>query len=225
MARQLSRPKSIGNRIKSAHTYQSQEALLLDWAKSWEDDFKKTHELIRQAIRDRDTGAALRYSDQMTALSAKKFDGLEGIIRKVCDPKRILKDNTEIDQKERLAKKEEPSQPVPQQIASVKSEALLETVARYYKTGKDVNDIAIRCNISSHKTIKLLVTAGIFHGETYDKVSDLRAAGKTEEEICNILNVGRAALDRYTPYKKGIYRSENPTENALRIRKYREDSQ
>lgn len=225
MARQLSRPKSIGNRIKSAHTYQSQEALLLDWAKSWEDDFKKTHELIRQAIRDRDTGAALRYSDQMTALSAKKFDGLEGIIRKVCDPKRILKDNTEIDQKERLAKKEEPSQPVPQQIESVKSEALLEMVARYYKTGKDVNDIAIRCNISSHKTIKLLVTAGIFHGETYDKVSDLRAAGKTEEEICNILNVGRAALDRYTPYKKGIYRSENPTENALRIRKYREDSQ
>lgn len=201
----------------------------MDWAKSWENDFEKTHNLIRQAIRDRDIGAALRYSDQMTALSAKKFEGLGGIIRKVCDPKRMLKDKNELEPEEKPAEKDEPSQPaiplVPQPMQSAAPEALLEKAVRYYKTGKEIEDIAIRCNISAHKAVKLLVTAGVFHGETYDKISNLRTAGKTEDEICKTLNIGRAALDRYTPYKKGIYHSENPTKNALRIRKCRDGSQ
>lgn len=50
----------------------------------------------------------------------------------------------------------------------------------------------------------------------------MRQKGKTDDEICEILKIKKRTLDRYTPYKKGVYLSEEPTENALRIRKYRE---
>lgn len=104
-------------------------------------------------------------------------------------------------------------------------ETLAERVVRYYKQGKDAKEIAIMCEISDHKTIKILVTAGIFQGETYDRIKTLRADGKTDVEICDILKVKERTLDRYTPYKKGMYLSETPTENALKIRKSRGKSE
>lgn len=78
--------------MKYTHTYQRQEEILLDWADAWEKDFNKTHDLIRQAIRVHDTGSALRYSDQLTALTEKRFLALENIIHRVCDPERVMKD-------------------------------------------------------------------------------------------------------------------------------------
>ena len=56
-------------------------------------------------------------------------------------------------------------------------------------------------------------------------IKTLRADGKTDVEICDILKVKERTLDRYTPYKKGMYLSETPTENALKIRKSRGKSE
>lgn len=78
--------------MKKVSTYQRQEEILLDWADAWEKDFNRTHDLIRLAIKERDIGAAMRYSDQWEALNDKKFQALENVIHKVCDPQRILKD-------------------------------------------------------------------------------------------------------------------------------------
>ena len=44
------------------------------------------------AIKERDIGSAMRYSDQLRALTEKRFQALENIIHKVCDPERIMKD-------------------------------------------------------------------------------------------------------------------------------------
>lgn len=87
---QVKKSKSIGEKMKSTHTYQRQEEILLDWADAWEKDFNKTHDLIRMAIKERDIGSAMRYSDQLRALTEKRFQALEN--NKVCDPERIMKD-------------------------------------------------------------------------------------------------------------------------------------
>ena len=90
--KQQKKTKSIGEKMKSTHTYQRQEEILLDWADAWEKDFNRTHDLIRLAIKERDIGSAMRYSDQLGALTEKRFQALENIIHKVCDPERIMKD-------------------------------------------------------------------------------------------------------------------------------------
>jgi hypothetical protein len=90
--KQQKKTKSIGEKMKSTHTYQRQEEILLDWADAWEKDFNRTHDLIRLAIKERDIGSAMRYSDQLRALTEKRFQALENIIHKVCDPERIMKD-------------------------------------------------------------------------------------------------------------------------------------
>lgn len=90
--KQKKKTRSIGEKMKSTHTYQRQEEILLDWADAWEKDFNKTHDLIRIAIKERDIGSAMRYSDQLRALTEKRFQALENIIHKVCDPERIMKD-------------------------------------------------------------------------------------------------------------------------------------
>ena len=90
--KQQKKTKSIGEKMKSRHTYQRQEEILLDWADAWEKDFNRTHDLIRLAIKERDIGSAMRYSDQLRALTEKRFQALENIIHKVCDPERIMKD-------------------------------------------------------------------------------------------------------------------------------------
>ena len=45
--------------------------------------------------------------------------------------------------------------------------------------------------------------------------------GLSDTEIMSELGIGRATLNDYTPYTKGIYGLNNPTENAKRIRKSR----
>lgn len=90
--KQQKKTRSIGEKMKSTHTYQRQEEILLGWADAWEKDFNKTHDLIRMAIKERDIGSAMRYSDQLRALTEKRFQALENIIHKVCDPERIMKD-------------------------------------------------------------------------------------------------------------------------------------
>nr|DAP60693.1 MAG TPA: hypothetical protein [Caudoviricetes sp.] len=44
------------------------------------------------SIKERDIGSAMRYSDQLRALTEKRFQALENIIHKVCDPERTMKD-------------------------------------------------------------------------------------------------------------------------------------
>lgn len=92
MNQQPKKHKAIGERMRSTHTYQRQEEILIEWADAWEKDFNKTHSFMREAIRAKNIGAALQYSDKLNALTEKRFQALENIILKVCDPDRIMKD-------------------------------------------------------------------------------------------------------------------------------------
>lgn len=208
--KQQKKKRSIGEKMKKVSTYQQQEEILLDWADAWEKDFNRTHDLIRLAIKERDIGSAMRYSDQLMGLTEKRFQALENITHKVCDPKRILKDAE-------AAEDIQIHNPIPKpEVQSLEDRVMLQ-----YKQGNDVRKIADMCDISYHKAVKILVTAGIFHSDTYDRIRRLQEDGKTNEEICDILAIKASTLDRYLPYKKGRYLSETPSENAIKIRKSR----
>lgn len=97
----------------------------------------------------------------------------------------------------------------------------VEEIVKSYKTGIPVKEIAKVGEISYNKVIKLLVTEGVYTSDTYDKIKDLRAEGKSEREISDICGLGKSAMWQYTPYTRGIYNSENPTENAIKIREWR----
>lgn len=208
--KQQKKTRSIGEKMKFTHTYQRQEEILLAWADAWEKDFNKTHDLIRMSIKERDIDSAMRYSDQLRALTEKRFLALENIIHKVCDPERIMKDAE-------AAEDIQIHNPIPKpEVQSLEDRVMLQ-----YKQGNDVRKIADMCDISYHKAVKILVTAGIFHSDTYDRIRRLQEDGKTNEEICDILAIKASTLDRYLPYKKGRYLSETPSENAIKIRKSR----
>lgn len=69
-----------------------------------------------------------------------------------------------------------------------------------------------------------MVTANAYSSEIYDKVKELREAGKSDWEIMDLVDLSRKMLNVYTPYKKGVYKLKNPSKNAMIIRKHREKS-
>ncbi len=57
------------------------------------------------------------------------------------------------------------------------------------------------------KAIKILVTEGVYTSEVYDQIKYYREIGKTEKEIADLMGLGKSAMSRYAPYKKGMYNS------------------
>lgn len=75
--------------------------------------------------------------------------------------------------------------------------------------------------ISSGKCRKILLTAGVLSSSVSSAVMRLREEGLTSEQIAEQLSIKRSAVNANTPYSKGIYNSDFPSANALRIRKHR----
>lgn len=98
----------------------------------------------------------------------------------------------------------------------------ISEIVKSYNSNMSIKEIAAWSNINTHKVIKALVTAGVYTSETYDRIKDMRLDGKSDNEIASTLGLSKSAMNDYTPYKKGIYNAESPTENAINIRKYRE---
>ena len=154
---------------------------------------------------------------QLDNICAKRFMGLDTIFKALQDRERILKDteyeSEQIDPETNVAQKEEK-----QHIEDVSVEKI---VYMYKSQGLSIKEIASRLEFNEHKIIKILVTAGTYENETYTQVKRLRELGLSDAEIMSELGIGRATINDYTPYTKGIYGLNNPTENAKRIRKSR----
>lgn len=107
-----------------------------------------------------------------------------------------------------------------QNIPEPKSLDIAEIV-KCYKAQMAIKEIADWYKINTHKVIKILVTAGVYSSKTYDAIKKLREQGISENEISANLNLSRAAMNDYTPYKKGMYNLESPSENAKKLRQWR----
>ena len=96
-------------------------------------------------------------------------------------------------------------------------DAAFTAALRLWEQDLSQKEIARRLNISEQKVRRILVTAGAIQTEE----SKLHAQGQTVEEIAAALGKTVKAVQTRIPYDKGMYNSEYPTINALRIRKTR----
>jgi len=96
----------------------------------------------------------------------------------------------------------------------------MDIVDVYNKCGS-IKATAKELGMSEQKTRKLLITAGAYESPTTKKINALVQAGYSREDIAAKCGLTLKNLSNYLPYEKGIYNSDTPTVNALRIRKHR----
>ena len=209
--------RSIGQKLQRCKSYQTQKVILDEWSAEWKKDMDCTIKLTKKALEQGNMQEAMHLLYQLDNICAKRFMGLDTIFKALQDRERILKDteyeSEQIDPETNVAQKEEK-----QHIEDVSVEKI---VYMYKSQGLSIKEIASRLEFNEHKIIKILVTAGTYENETYTQVKRLRELGLSDAEIMSELGIGRATINDYTPYTKGIYGLNNPTENAKRIRKSR----
>lgn len=99
---------------------------------------------------------------------------------------------------------------------------LIDITKDLYDKKYSYRQIAFELELSVSKVIKLLITGGIYYSDICWKINKLYNSGKTIPEIQKSLNVSRATVQAYLPYKKCVYNAKELSLNAERIRRYRE---
>lgn len=101
-------------------------------------------------------------------------------------------------------------------------EKIEETVLKYYEEGGSVKYTARMSGVSEYKVQQILSSYGIVTSEKAQMALTLYESGKSFEEIAEIMGITKNGLRRYFPYTRGPKNKDNPTINAIRIRKCRE---
>ena len=90
-----------------------------------------------------------------------------------------------------------------------------------YEKSYSYRYVATELDLSVSKVIKLLITGGVYDSDICRDINKLFNSGKTVAEIQKKLNVSKATVQAYLPYKKGLYNAKECSRNAERIKKYR----
>lgn len=94
-------------------------------------------------------------------------------------------------------------------------------IVRAYGTEGSIKKVAALFRISEQKVRKVLIDAGEYESDMSIQVNDLYEQGYSVENIAEKLRVSKSTVSAYLPYTKGVYLGENPSSNALKIRKCR----
>ena len=98
---------------------------------------------------------------------------------------------------------------------------LVKITKDLYDKKYSYRQIARELELSVSKVIKLLITGGVYSSDICRRINRLYNSGKTIPEIQKRLNVSRATVQAYLPYKKCVYNAKELSLNAERIRRYR----
>jgi len=224
MNKQPKHNKSIGIKIKKARSLEGKRKCTSEWTNEWKMDQTKTIQLIHQAVTHGQREEAKRLLSQLMVITEKRFTGLNTVFSV------ILADNTN-----KAEEKEAVDTVITTPITDVAPADITPTTAapvvntqdtqsyiiREYKNGRTIKEIANYLSINDHKVVKILVTAGIYTSDMYTTICNLRNQGYSDLDICDKLKISKSTINDYTPYKKGIYNADNPTDNALKIRQSR----
>ena len=99
---------------------------------------------------------------------------------------------------------------------------LIDITKELYDRKLSYRQIGKELDLSVSKVIKLLITGGVYSSDICRKINQLYASGKTIPEIQKSLNISRASVQAYLPYKKCVYNAMELSLNAERIRRYRQ---
>lgn len=92
-----------------------------------------------------------------------------------------------------------------------------EDIIKSYNAEGSIKKVAALFRVSEQKVRKVLIDAGAYERQ----VNDLYEQGYSVENIAEKLRVSKSTVSAYLPYTKGVYLGENPSSNALKIRKCR----
>ena len=90
-----------------------------------------------------------------------------------------------------------------------------------YKNGLTIKDIERSGACSFSKARKILIHAGLYQSKRSLEINQYINDGLSLKEIADKLNITLQTINSHLKYNKGIYLDENPTKNAISIRKYR----
>lgn len=84
-----------------------------------------------------------------------------------------------------------------------------------------LNLLAEEFSMTPIKVRKLLITSGAYETPTSAAVNKLYQEGKTVKDIQKIIGLSSASISGYLPYHKTVYKMEEATLTAERLRKFR----
>lgn len=114
------------------------------------------------------------------------------------------------------------SEIVNQIVAAVTDAYLNPTEAAADENGHMyLNLLAEEFSMTPIKVRKLLITSGAYETPLSRQVNELYKSGRTVKEIQTITGLSSASVNGYLPYNKAVYKLEDATLTAERIRKYR----
>lgn len=84
-----------------------------------------------------------------------------------------------------------------------------------------LTDIAVAMETTLLRARKLLISADYFSSDIATEVQELDRQGKSIMEIMKEVNLGKASVYSYLPYKKGAYNLDEPTLYSEQTKRYR----
>ncbi len=102
---------------------------------------------------------------------------------------------------------------------------LLKAVVESYDETGELKLTAEEFEMSPLKIRKLLITAGAYSNNVSDEVIFLYESGKSMAEIQRITGLGKSSVNGYLPYTKAIYKPDELSLNAERIKVFRDRQQ
>lgn len=222
--------KTTAQKLKNVKTYKVQERLLLEWKDNWYKDQYKTIQLLRQAAQNDDHNTIMYAIDMLQGMTEKRFGTLENMIHIINNrDSELLHDDdpndssVDTDVATDEIKPKNISSDEETKKKSIKEFDMAE-IAKFYSGGMSIRNLSQDYGVGEEKMIKLLVTYGVYSSDLYDEIKDMRLSGKSDKEIMSIIGLSEKSFNRYIPYSKGVYGLENPSDNAIRIRKSRNKS-
>lgn len=95
---------------------------------------------------------------------------------------------------------------------------MCDTVAVLYGEGMTFRQISDEIELATIKVRKLLITAGVYRSNIADEVNALFRAGVSVKQIQAKMGLSAASVNSYLPYTKAVYKTEECSVLADRIR-------
>lgn len=106
--------------------------------------------------------------------------------------------------------------------SSVLMQELIDAAIAIYRETGELKATALELGLPPNKVKKLLITGGALTYPETERIQKLRLQGKSMEEIQALLNLSYSAIHTYLPYSKVIYKMSEISQNAERIRIYKD---
>lgn len=106
-------------------------------------------------------------------------------------------------------------------VSEVISRELIEEIGDEYLRGASVKELCSNYRFSKRKVTKMLVSAGVYSTDRSREINRLYEAGRSQQEIADLLNVSLQAVNTYLPYEGAIYNTEESSKEAKYQKEYR----